>query len=96
MQSEHRQLADRLLEKKEIKCGRMTFVSGRIGIRRVNLEGEAYFEVRHNNRCPFVVEAQTGVRTRVLSTKFNVCSHEVEKRVITTLFEGAVRMFLQD
>lgn len=45
MQSEHRQLAGRLLEKREIKCGRLTFVSGRIGICKVNSKGEAYIEV---------------------------------------------------
>lgn len=37
MQSEHRQLADRLLEKKEEKYGRMTFVTGRIGDNEVAL-----------------------------------------------------------
>lgn len=37
MQSEHRQLADRLQEKKEVTCGRLTFVTGRIGGNEVAL-----------------------------------------------------------
>ena len=39
--------------------------------RRIRLEGEAYFEVTHNPRRPFVVEFEGG-EIQVLGTSFNV------------------------
>ena len=39
--------------------------------RRVNLSGEAFFEVTHNPEKPFIV-ASDGTETRVLGTSFNI------------------------
>lgn len=37
-------------------------------------DGEAYFEVEHNEKVPFVVHTPSGISTRVLGTKFSVKS----------------------
>lgn len=58
--------------------------------RRVMLKGEAYFEVAHSESCPFIVCSE-GIETRVLGTKFNVCSYAKEQRNIT-LVEGRVEV----
>lgn len=57
-------------------------------MRRVNLNGEAYFEVAHNSRCPFVVMAEE-MTVRVFGTQFNVNTHK-DKHVQATLVEGVV------
>lgn len=56
--------------------------------RKVNLVGEAYFEVVNNNN-PFIVRSKD-IDIKVLGTKFNVRSRASEKDVITTLLEGSV------
>lgn len=63
--------------------------SSRGGERRVELEGEAYFEVARAVDAPFVVCSKE-VQTRVLGTKFNVRAREDEDRVVTTLLQGSV------
>lgn len=59
--------------------------------RRVDLSGEAYFEVAHNKREPFIVSSKQ-IKTCVLGTKFNVRAREEESRVVTTLLQGSVRV----
>lgn len=59
--------------------------------RRVQLTGEAYFEVMPNS-SPFIVETRHG-RIRVLGTKFNVWSRGSETRVAVT--EGRVSLHWQ-
>lgn len=59
--------------------------------RRVQLEGEAYFEVAKNTARPFIVE--TAKQTvKVLGTRFNVYSYTEEPRVLTTLIAGSVEV----
>ncbi|TWI99813.1 FecR family protein [Mucilaginibacter frigoritolerans] len=59
--------------------------------RRVELSGEAYFEVAKNAAKPFFVK--TGTQTvEVLGTHFNINSYTDEKAVKTTLLEGSVRV----
>lgn len=58
--------------------------------RKVMLKGEAYFDVAHNDNCPFIVCTE-GIDTKVLGTKFNVCSYSKEQRNIT-LVEGKVEV----
>lgn len=41
------------------------------GKREIILDGEAYFEVVHNEKCPFVVHTYA-MDVEVLGTKFNV------------------------
>lgn len=72
---------------------RLSYRSGWLSGRRVKLQGEAYFEVKHSDWQEFEVTSSKGVRTRVLGTKFNVRAREAERRVLTTLFEGSVNMY---
>src|SRR5690606_3532675 len=57
--------------------------------RRVQLSGEAYFEVAKDVHKPFIVEAQ-GAEVKVLGTQFNVNAYSSHSFVKTTLVEGAV------
>lgn len=59
--------------------------------RQVDLSGEAYFEVAHDKHAPFIVNSKQ-IKTCVLGTKFNVRAREDENRVVTTLFQGSVRV----
>ena len=54
--------------------------------RRIRLEGEAYFEVTHNPRRPFVVEFEGG-EIQVLGTSFNVKAYRDDDIVAVTLDE---------
>lgn len=59
--------------------------------RKVELKGEAYFEVAKNKKLPFIVStAQQQVE--VLGTHFNINSYEDEGEVKTTLLEGSVKV----
>ena len=65
------------------------FTSARCRERRVWLEGEAYFEVAHDARRPFIVESG-GQSIRVLGTPFNINSYAGAHAIYTTLVEGSV------
>lgn len=56
--------------------------------RKVELKGEGYFSVTHDDKLPFVVVA-AGVRTKVYGTEFNVRSYDVND-VNVTLVKGRV------
>lgn len=58
--------------------------------RVVELTGEAFFEVKKDERKAFVVRT-SGTETVVLGTTFNVKSNPFENTVTTTLVEGSVR-----
>lgn len=60
--------------------------------RRVEVQGEAYFEVAENAAMPFVVEAGQRAEITVLGTHFNVNAYEDEPTLNTTLLEGRVRV----
>lgn len=57
--------------------------------RRVELNGEGYFEVAKDSAHPFIVSVD-GVDVKVLGTSFNISAYE--GRVVTTLVEGKVAM----
>lgn len=57
--------------------------------RKVEMEGEVYFEVVKNNEKPFIVTVN-GVDIRVLGTSFNVSAYQED--VVTTLVEGKVQL----
>jgi transmembrane sensor len=58
-------------------------------LREVSLEGEAYFDVKKDDRKPFIVHcANTNVK--VLGTAFNVNAYE--QAIITTLERGRVKL----
>jgi ferric-dicitrate binding protein FerR (iron transport regulator) len=59
--------------------------------RRVELAGEAYFEVAKNREMPFKVVVK-GMAIEVLGTHFNVMAYNNEKAVETTLLEGKVKL----
>ncbi len=63
--------------------------------RKVEVTGEAYFEVAHNASKPFIVtNVAKNVEIKVLGTHFNVNSYKDEKVMKTTLLEGSVRVSL--
>lgn len=59
--------------------------------RRVELTGEAYFEVAKNKHQPFHVKTAEQ-EVEVLGTHFNVNAYADEKEVKTTLLEGSVKV----
>lgn len=62
-----------------------------INERRVELKGEAYFEVAKVNRKPFIV-ATDKQEVLVLGTHFNVKSYSDDNSTKTTLLEGSVQV----
>ncbi len=60
-------------------------------VRQVTLEGEAYFEVSSNRKKPFIVHSAKQDIT-VLGTHFNVKCYPDDQQIMTTLFEGSVRV----
>lgn len=61
--------------------------------REVFLDGEAYFEVAHNEAIPFIVH--TGdADIKVLGTKFNVRNYSNEHRMEAALLTGSIELTL--
>ncbi|WP_113635410.1 FecR family protein [Nubsella zeaxanthinifaciens] len=58
--------------------------------RQVELSGEAYFEVAHNEKQPFLLTAK-GMTVQVLGTHFNVSAYDDDQLVKTSLLEGAIK-----
>lgn len=58
--------------------------------RRVEVSGEAYFEVSHNPEKPFSVNISNRAIVEVLGTHFNVNSYDEEKEMKVTLLEGKI------
>ncbi|WP_161603042.1 FecR family protein [Pedobacter arcticus] len=58
--------------------------------RKVELKGEAYFEVAKNAKKPFKVKMSNQAEVVVLGTHFNISAYEEEKEINTTLLEGSV------
>lgn len=63
--------------------------------RPVQITGEVYFEVAHNEAKPFKVSAGKSA-IEVLGTHFNVNAYDDEMQVRTSLLEGAVKVFAAD
>jgi ferric-dicitrate binding protein FerR (iron transport regulator) len=59
--------------------------------RKVKLDGEAYFEVTHDQSHPFVVNAGS-VQTTVLGTTFNVNAYGNSQAAKITVLSGKVRV----
>jgi transmembrane sensor len=59
--------------------------------RKVELTGEAYFEVVHNPAKPFRVVGKSQT-VEVLGTHFNISSYDDEPAIKTTLLEGKVKV----
>jgi transmembrane sensor len=72
--------------------------------RRVEVNGEVYFEVAHNKTKPFIVavlpsfggagggQRRPGAGIEVLGTQFNVNAYENERTVRTTLVDGSLKV----
>jgi transmembrane sensor len=60
--------------------------------RKVEITGEAYFEVAANSKMPFKIKAANKAEIDVLGTHFNVNSYADEKSLNATLLEGAIRL----
>ncbi len=59
--------------------------------RDVYLNGEAYFEVVHNEQAPFIVHSHDS-EVEVLGTSFNVSAYHDQEFIATTLVEGSVQI----
>jgi transmembrane sensor len=62
--------------------------------RKVTLEGEAFFNVRHNESLPFIVQGEN-VRIKVLGTKFMVNTKAAENKVSVVLSSGRVSLYFK-
>jgi len=60
--------------------------------RRVEVSGEAYFEVAKNASMPFKVDVDGKNEIEVLGTHFNINSYADEGSIKTTLLEGSVKV----
>lgn len=63
--------------------------------RNVKLSGEAFFEVKHDERHPFIVETFAS-KVEVLGTRFNVYADEASKYFSTALVDGKVKVTTND
>lgn len=59
--------------------------------REVKLDGEGYFEVKHDKESPFVVHTRK-CEIEVLGTKFNVEAYSDSEEFSTSLMEGSVKV----
>jgi len=59
--------------------------------RNVELLGEAYFEVAHKDKQPFIVKTPTQT-VEVLGTQFNINNYNDDGVTITTLVQGSVKV----
>lgn len=59
--------------------------------RKVELTGEGYFEVAHDQQHPFIV-TQAGQTVKVLGTIFNASQYPDETGISTTLIKGSVQV----
>lgn len=60
--------------------------------RKVEITGEAYFEVAKNTAMPFKVNTAGKAEVEVLGTHFNVNTYADESTINTTLLEGKVKV----
>ena len=59
--------------------------------RIVQLEGEAYFEVKRNTAKPFIVRSEA-MQVRVLGTVFNLKSDKTNRSAVATLIKGEIEV----
>lgn len=63
--------------------------------RKVQLTGEAYFEIAHNQEIPFIVETDH-FDVKATGTEFNVSAYPDDEMQSTTLVEGKVFIYSKD
>jgi transmembrane sensor len=93
------------LENKEVKLPDGTHVSLTPGAtltypetfdkneRKVKLQGEAYFEVKHDPQQPFIIIADNIVHVEVLGTSFYVNTDGVDNKIEVILTSGKVAVY---
>ena len=64
-------------------------------VRKIYLEGEAFFDVKHDKSRPFVIDMNGG-RIKVLGTSFNVRVYPGEQGIETTVLTGKVAFQSED
>ncbi len=60
--------------------------------RKVEITGEAYFEVAPDKQKPFTVLVDSKTEIQVLGTRFNINAYADDQSVYTTLLEGSVKV----
>lgn len=60
--------------------------------RRVEVDGEVYFEVAPNKTKPFIVNVRNKAEVKVTGTHFNINAYDDEPELATTLLSGAVEV----
>jgi ferric-dicitrate binding protein FerR (iron transport regulator) len=65
-------------------------------VREVHIDGEAFFDVVHDESRPFIVHAGGGKKIEVLGTKFDVKAYRQSPVFLTTLIEGKVNVNCED
>ncbi len=65
------------------------------GTREVYLTGEAFFDVTHNAKKPFIIHTDK-MNIKVLGTEFNVRSYPQDSSYETTLIRGSIEVTLKD
>jgi hypothetical protein len=63
--------------------------------RRVTLNGEAFFEVKHNAEMPFIITAGN-TETKVLGTSFNIKQDESKGNVEVSVMTGKVQFMAME
>lgn len=64
-------------------------------VRKVQLDGEAYFKVAHDERLTFIVQIGD-LEVKVLGTSFNVSGYKDSEEVTVVLLEGEVGVYAKD
>jgi ferric-dicitrate binding protein FerR (iron transport regulator) len=77
------------------KNTKLSYVVNAENVREVKLEGEAYFEVVHNEKQPFMIDMD-GVKIKDIGTEFNVKALPGSDVIEVKVKEGEVQFFTQD
>jgi len=79
-----------------LNAGSRVEILGTYGLttRDIYLEGEAYFDVKHNTTLPFIVHTEA-MDIKALGTAFNVKAYAGEKKTETSLIRGRVEITLK-
>jgi len=59
--------------------------------RRINMKGEAYFQVAHDPAKPFVIDVKQ-IQVTVIGTKFNIDNSSDSTKVLVSVEEGKVKV----
>jgi transmembrane sensor len=66
-----------------------------VGSRAINLTGEAFFDIAHNESVPLIVTAGS-IKIKVLGTAFNVRAYNADSAIETSLIRGSIEVSSSD